>query len=193
MGRRAKFTDDQFLDATGRLVAQQGPRAATVAAVAGSLGAPIGSVYHRFDSKEDLLARLWLRTVEDFQAGFLEILRTGDGLGAALHTPRWVRMNPDQAHVLLRHRREEFLSKEWTNEVKDRAERVGNELHTGINEFCRNHYGNVSKSNLRKTAFVLMDIPFAAVKRHLETGETPPDMVEGLIRDTYRALMGSAP
>jgi AcrR family transcriptional regulator len=193
MGRKAKFTDDQFLDATCRLVAQHGPGATTVAAVAGSVGAPIGSVYHRFASKEDLLARLWLRTVEEFQRGFLEILRTNDGLRAALYTPTWIRANPDKALVLLLHRREEFLSKNWTAEVRRTAEWLGNELHTGIREFCKRAYGEVSQANLRRSAFVLIDVPYAAVKRHLEIRETPPVMVDGLIEDTYRSVMGSVP
>ena len=59
------------MDAAMRLVAEGGPNAATVAGIAGALGAPVGSIYHRFKSRDLLLARLWIRTVKRFQVGFL--------------------------------------------------------------------------------------------------------------------------
>ena len=57
--------------------------AATMAAVAASLDAPIGSLYHRFNSKEELLARLWLRTAERFQEGISPCAPKCEGGGRA--------------------------------------------------------------------------------------------------------------
>ena len=37
---------------------------------------------------------------------------------------------------------------------------------------------------------MLMDVPYAAVKRHLEHGDAPPDLVDEMIESTYRAVMG---
>ncbi len=190
MGRRSKFSRDQFLDSTCRLVAKHGPEAVTVAAVAKNLGAPTGSVYHRFGSKEEILARLWLRTVELFQDGFLGVLGTGDGVSAALYTPQWVRANTEEARVLLLHRREEFFSQDWNDEIRDRAERLARNLDDGLREFTRWTLGCDSESNLRKTTFVLIDVPYAAVRRHLERGEAPPDIVDEMIESAYRAVMG---
>jgi AcrR family transcriptional regulator len=190
MGRQPKFSRDQILDSTCRLIAQHGPEPVTVAAIATELGAPTGSIYHRFRSKEEILAGLWLRIVDLFQEGFLEALRTHHGVTAALHTPRWVRAHPAEARVLLLHRREEFLSPEWTDEIRDRAERLANDLDEGLREFTMRSFGSVSRANLRKTTFVLIDVPYAAVRRHLEHGETPPDVVEEMIEATYYAVMG---
>ena len=69
MPRPAKFTEDQILDSALRLVAEGGPGAATIAGIAGLLGAPVGSIYHRFRSRDLLLARFWIRTIKDFQKG----------------------------------------------------------------------------------------------------------------------------
>jgi AcrR family transcriptional regulator len=71
MGRPAKFNTEQILDATAQLVAEGGPGLATVAGIAERLGAPTGSIYHRFNSRDLLLARLWFRTVRRAQEGFV--------------------------------------------------------------------------------------------------------------------------
>ena len=44
MGRSAKFDEEQILDAALGIVARDGPGAATMAAIAAALGAPIGSI-----------------------------------------------------------------------------------------------------------------------------------------------------
>jgi AcrR family transcriptional regulator len=63
MGRRALYSADQILDAARDLAAQSGPAAVTIAALGSALGgAPSGSLYHRFASRNELLGRLWLRT-----------------------------------------------------------------------------------------------------------------------------------
>src|ERR1700760_4539391 len=55
------------------------------------LNAPVGSFYYRFASRDLLLGELWLQTVLAFQEGVTVALDAGDGLGAVLHTPGWVR------------------------------------------------------------------------------------------------------
>src|SRR5438105_1346600 len=106
---RPKFADRDFLDAALAIAAERGPLAATVGAIAERLGAPVGSFYHRFPSRDVLLGELWLRTVLDFQQGITAALDAGDGLRAALHTPQWVRTHLDEARVLLLYNRDDFL------------------------------------------------------------------------------------
>src|SRR5438874_5907366 len=86
---RPKFANEDFLDAALAIAAEHGPPAVTVGAISERLGAPVGSFYHRFASRDLLLGELWLRTVVDFQQGITAALDEGDGLGAALHTPAW--------------------------------------------------------------------------------------------------------
>jgi AcrR family transcriptional regulator len=118
--RPAKFDEDQILDAALRLVADGGPNAATIAAIADALGALVGSIYHLFRSRDLLLAKLWIRTVKRFQAGFLRALEADDldaaALGAALHNLEWTREHPDEARVLLLYRRED-LAERWPEEL----------------------------------------------------------------------------
>ena len=59
---------------------QPNESAVTVASVTQHLGAPIGSFYHRFASRDVLLAELWLTTVLAFQEGFVAAIEISDGL-----------------------------------------------------------------------------------------------------------------
>lgn len=74
MPRPPRFDADELLDAAVLLAAAGGPAAVTMSAVAQTVGAPSGSVYHRFPGRPALLAEVWLRTVEDFQEGYLAAL-----------------------------------------------------------------------------------------------------------------------
>ena len=66
-----KHDSDGILDAARTLVLRDGPRAASVAAIARESGAPVGTLYHRFGSRDAVLAAAWLRALERFQAGAL--------------------------------------------------------------------------------------------------------------------------
>lgn len=189
MGRKARFTKNQFLEAALRLLAGRGPSGVTMNAVAGLTGAPIGSVYHRFLSRDVLLAEIWLRVVESFQREFLLKLEQGDGLGAALHTPRWTRKHPKEGRVLLRYRREDLTRGDWPDDVKEQAIKVVQELNAGIRAFVQKKFGRITKRNLNRTVFALIDMPHAAVRRFLEAGEVPPAYVNEFIRDVYNAVL----
>jgi len=188
MGRKAHFKRDEFIDAAMRMVAEKGPGALTVSALASGMKAPIGSVYHRFPSRDVLLAQLWIRIVESFQRGFLASLEH-DGLSAALYTVGWVREHPEEARVLLLHRREELVSGPWPVHLKDDAARLTQQLDEGIRCFTIKHFGRLSNEALRRTAFALRDVPLAALRPHVERGEQPPGFVGQLVRETYLAVM----
>src|SRR5260370_24347053 len=67
MGRLRLYTSDQILDGARGLVLGEGVAAATIGNIARASGAPAGSIYYRFDSRETLLAELWIRAVERAQ------------------------------------------------------------------------------------------------------------------------------
>ncbi len=77
MGRNARFSSDRILTAALELLAERGPEGVTMSAISRQTGAPIGSIYHRFPSRDLILALLWLDVVESFQDGFLETLASG--------------------------------------------------------------------------------------------------------------------
>jgi len=190
MGRQAKYTDGQFLDAALSLAAKRGPEAITIADIADYVGAPIGSVYHRFPSRELLMARLWLRTVQSFQDGFLELLAEGKAREAVLYTPRWVREHFEDAVVLLLYRREEFFGETWPAEITKDARLLMRGLDEGIIDFTISRFGGVSEEMLQRTVLALIDVPYAAVRRYLQQGVKPPEFIDGMIEHVSRIIMG---
>jgi AcrR family transcriptional regulator len=187
--KRALFHRPDFLAAARTLASEQGPATVTVDSVTQRLKAPKGSFYYRFDSRDALLAELWLSTILDFQEGLFAALDSGDGLRAALHIPVWARSHLDDARLLLLYNRHDFVQGEWPEAlrraVKDQADR----LKAGISRFARQAFGRTTAVELRCATFVLVEAPGAAVKEHISHREPPPPLVDELITKTYHAIV----
>lgn len=188
MGRKPYFERDDFINAALDIVSETGPGSLTIAALAARTRAPVGSVYHRFSSREVLLAELWVRIAESFQQGFLAAL-SRDGLEAALYTARWARGHLNEGRVLLLYRREELVAGNRPQDVKEHAANIARELEKGLVSFTKRHFGSANKENLRRAVFALIDVPLAAVKTHLQKGERPPQFLDDLIRKSFGAVM----
>lgn len=193
MPRPAKFDEDQILDAALRLVAEGGPGAATIAGIAGLLGAPVGSIYHRFESRDLLLARLWIRTVKRFQGGFIEALRAADldqaALGAALYNVQWTREHLEQARVMLLYRRED-LAEKWPEELGEELAALNADVEGAMRDHALRRYGEGGGAEaLRRVVFAVVDVPYAAGRRHLINGEPPPPLVDELVTETLRRVL----
>src|SRR2546421_13079646 len=134
---RPKFNDGDFLDAALAVAAEQGPTAVTVGSIAARLKPPIGSFYHRFASRDVLLGELWLRTVLDFQHGITAALDAGDGLGAALHTPAWVRLHLAEARLLLLYHRDDFVQGGWPPSLRDGVAAQTERMEAGFSRFAQ--------------------------------------------------------
>src|SRR6202166_4135620 len=120
---RASFDSADFLTAARDLAAQSGPAAVTVLSITERLGAPSGSFYYRFASRDVLLAELWLATALAFQQGFVAAIKRGEGLAAALHTPAWVRAHGGDARFFLLYHRDDFVQGVWPPALKSRVAR----------------------------------------------------------------------
>jgi len=101
MGRPSSLRDETVFAGVGALMAGGG--SLTLQALVERTGVSVGSLYHRYGSREAMLARAWLAAVRAFQARFLEALEGGSsdaGERAALATPRFCRAEPDLAVLL---------------------------------------------------------------------------------------------
>jgi AcrR family transcriptional regulator len=185
-----------MLAAATRLAASGGPEAVTIAAISAATGAPVGSIYHRFESRDVLVAEAWLSTMEGFQVGYLEALGTrpdlGSGLQAALHIPAWVREHPAAARILLLHRREDFLGPDQPPAVALRALDLNAGVTARIGAFARAVLGSDSEEAVGRAWYALASAPTGAVERYIAAGLRPPDLVDELVRETYAAVMAEA-
>ena len=192
MSRPVEHDPDGMLDAALVLLREGGPRAVTMTAVAEATGAPSGSVYHRFPSRDALVAALWMRTVEAFQERFVAELAGGseDAVDAALRAVRWslgwVRANPDDARLLLLYRREDLASAEWPEDLARRAARLARRFDDEVRGFAARLRGADAQA---RAWFALADLPTAAVRRHLANGKKVPREVDGLLEQAVRAVL----
>lgn len=79
---RSRVTQNRIFTEGARLLAEGGPEALTVAAVARAAGVSVGSVYRRFGDKERLLRAILARFTEEYRVEFGRRVSDG-GLSAA--------------------------------------------------------------------------------------------------------------
>jgi len=185
----AHFKHADFLDAARELAAELGPAGVTVDLVNERLKAPKGSFYYRFASRDLLLGELWLTAALAYQEGFVAAIEAGDGLKAALHMPAWVRLNLDDARLLLLYSRHDFVQGEWPAPLKKAVADQARRFETCLERFAREALGSTEPQKIRIAQFVLVDVAMGAVGPHLRRRETPPLLIDELIRDTYRAIV----
>jgi AcrR family transcriptional regulator len=185
----AKFSQEDFLAAALAIGAEQGLPAVTVASISQRLKSPTGSFYHRFASRDVLLGELWLRAVLDFQQGISTAFDAGDGLQAALHTPVWVRANPDSGRLLLLYDRKDFVHGEWPHELRERVEKMTQRMEARSRRWAQLIFGRDGRTEIRLAQFLISELPVAVVRQHLVRGEPPPPLVDRIIRTTYRAVI----
>ena len=142
MPRPAKYDENGILKAAATIAASRGPGAATIAAIAHAIGAPSGSIYHRFHTRDELLGRLWLDKAAFFQDRWTKALAVSSdaeqaGLAAALSLPRTVREDFNGARILLLHRREDFLSEAWPADMKSEAARLKGQVEHSLEQITR--------------------------------------------------------
>jgi AcrR family transcriptional regulator len=193
MPRPAKHNQASILAAAASIVSARGPSAATITAIGTAIGAPNGSIYHRFRSRDELLGRLWLTKAEFFQNRWAEALKRPDprqaGLEAALSLPRAVREDPKGARIMLLHRREDFLSNGWPREMQKEAERLGNQVEDALADVTRRLFGRNTVSARQVATFAVLDLPFSTVRRFVAAGKPPPPLVDDLIVSAYLAVI----
>ena len=191
MGRPASYSTEALVAAGVDLFAGGGARALTMSAVARATGAPSGSVYHRFPDRPALLAAVWLNTVAAFQDGYRQAVgdepTVADAVRAAEWVVDWCRTNPGPATVLQAGERA-FEPDSWTVESRRELtafkEQQARELRALVARISR-------QTGLPRDQahFVLIELPLAAVRRHLAAGEPPPPRVRTLVRDLSRAIL----
>jgi AcrR family transcriptional regulator len=184
-----KFSQKDFFAAAVAIASTQGPAAVTIASITARLRAPTGSFYHRFASRNALLGELWLRTVLDFREGINAALNASDGLGAALHTPAWVRAHLDSARLLLLYDRRDFVQGEWPEELREQVAEMTQRMEAGSLRQARAIFGKDGPEEVRLAQFLIAEVPVAAVRQHLVRCEQPPPLVDRIIRTTYRAVV----
>src|SRR5215211_7681414 len=167
-----------MLDAARDLLLQDGSRAATVEAIAAASGAPIGSIYHRFGSRDELITRLWMRAVYRSQASFVAAIEEPDpreaAIAAALSIIDFCREHPADAQLLASFGREDLIVATPEGTLADELRELNRPVERAVSDLARRLYGKRTRAALDRTLLAVFDLPYGAARRHLVAGVRLP-------------------
>lgn len=163
MPRTRIHRDDVVLDATTDVVLSRGARAATIDAIASASGAPVGSLYHRFGSREGVLRAVWERAIGNFHRAYIpsevpgpDPIATGVGMAEAVLA--FATERPAEAQLLIALRPADLLDR------PEELAQLNAAAAAAVAEMARAL--DVSGERVR---MALVDLPYGSVRRHLST------------------------
>ena len=188
-----KHDTDRILDAARALVLRDGPRAASVAAIARESGAPAGTLYHRFGSRDKVLAAAWLRALERFQQAALAAAAVPDPLEAAVamagahvtFAGEW----PEDARLLLTVRRDDLLDADPGHGFRARLDAINAPLETAVARLTESLSGRTDRRSSDAVVRAVVDLPNAAIRRHLRDGGPLPSWLATDVAAAARTLL----
>ncbi|WP_323762374.1 TetR/AcrR family transcriptional regulator [Maricaulis sp.] len=186
MGRPSSFLDDTVFAAVANCLVEQGE--VRLQAVTATAGVSTGSIYHRFGSREGLMAAAWLDAVEAFQERFLVALAAGTreaGLAAALATPAFCREEVARALILTMGRRAEMMSDKAPAEMRARLDQINGQGKAGLERFAFEQ-----RLPLQRVRLALIGVPLGAVRLYLPD-KAVPEGVDDDIRLAVSALLAA--
>jgi len=193
MPRNTIHASEEILDATRGLLLDEGAAAATVNGIAQRSGAPVGSLYHRFGSRDELIAQLWIRAVRRSQAPFLAAVTGAQPHEAivrgALSIYDFVAQHPDDARLLLAFRRKDLLREASSPQLVAELGKLNHAVDAAVRKLAGDHFGKADREALEQIWFAVFDIPHAAVRRHLLAGKPFPRALRGNIEAAVRAVL----
>jgi AcrR family transcriptional regulator len=193
MPRPQVHPTDAMLDAARDLLLEDGSRSATIERIADASGAPTGSIYHRFGSRDELIARLWMRAVYRSQASFLTALEEPDAkqaaLAAALSIIEFCEEHPADARLLVSFRRDDLIRSAPQGPLVDELAELNRPIERAVVDLARQLYGTRSRSALDRTLMVVFDLPYGAARRYLIAGTRLPTRLRGDVTAAVNAVL----
>jgi AcrR family transcriptional regulator len=195
---RQVFSTDAILDAARELIVDRGVRGATVEAIARGAGVPIGSIYHRFDSVGELIARTWLRAVERSQRRALAVpvsieepLASAEAVALAMYDHCLA--EPQDTLLLDRLGRADLLAMNL-GPLRAELEVVNERVEALMASLARALYGRADARTRDLVLLGLVDLPHGFAQRQLISGAPAPAR-RALLPAAVRAVLdtGGAP
>lgn len=212
-----KHDTDRILDAARTIALRDGPRATSVAAIAEESGAPAGTLYHRFGSRDRILQQAWLRALGRFHD---EVLGAGDGLaddriaadrvaddriaaggtatggrdpvevGVAMAAAaiRFSRASLDDARLLAAVRRSDLLDGGADPDFEARLAAMNAPLEAALDGIARG-LGHTGARAREVVIAAVVDLPGAAIRRHARDDTAMPRWLEDVVATNARRLL----
>ena len=197
MGRPELHSGTRILDDARTLVLDRGASAATIAAIAAASSAPAGSVYHRFGSRDSLLAELWMRAALRAQAHLLTAVESADtpmdaAVAGGMSVFDFAADAGDDARLLASMRREDLIRSPLPPELDARLRDLNQPVQRVIARLAREICDTRSTAATNLIALAVIDIPHGAVRRYLIAGSSPPRTLRPHVERSIRAVLDAA-
>lgn len=199
MARPRLHSLDDLLDVAEQLVTSGDPAGLTLRGLATSAGVSNGTIYHAFRSKEDLLARLWLRASsrlgDSMRAALESAARAGDGNGVeavvavALAPVEFVRRFPASAQLFFTQRRDQLFSTELPPGVAAELGTTHERFTELLIVLARGVWNRGDRDAVEAIAVCVVDIPSGILRRALLDGRSPEDATGRRIDAAVRAIL----
>ena len=178
MGRLRLYTSDQILDGARGLVLGEGIAAATISNIARASGAPPGSIYYRFDSRETLLAELWIRAVERAQRHCIAAVEaagepTEAVVAGGLSIFGFVLSEPADAQLLVSMRRTDLIRSPLPPPLAERLRALNRPLEHLIDRLAGQFFGQSLRLKYSKNPDATSVTAPSAFERPAGTSSAP--------------------
>jgi AcrR family transcriptional regulator len=192
-----KHETDVILDATRALVLADGPRAASVAAIAKASGAPAGTLYHRFGNRDGVVIAAWLRALERFQERALAAA-ADPGCETALQSATamavaaigFARELADDARLLLTIRPGDLIDGQPDAAFRETLATMNAPLAARVRALAEDLYATSDPRAVDAVNRAVSDLPYAVVRRHAYD-DPLPDWLEADVAAAAGAVLHS--
>jgi AcrR family transcriptional regulator len=196
MGRPELHSAGSILD--GARTAVLADSSATITQIAATSGAPAGSIYHRFGSRDSLLAEMWIRAVGRSQDRFIAAIDSTEdpfnaAVAAGLSIFDFANHECEDARLLISLRREQLIRSPLPPNLASRLHNLNQPVESAITRLARSLYGTASRGRRQQVALAVIDIPYGAIRRFLIADTPPPESLRPLVQHAMCATLGSDP
>lgn len=189
MGRLRQFQPVEIHKGLCNILRTYGFGGFSMQAVAAHLGIPIGSLYHRYPSKTDMVADLWVSVIESFQEEFAQTLRSEKdpregGQRAAVFVAKWMEREPEFAYLLSNVRREDLNHDRWDSLHRQREKKLQLQLKKLWVDWSTAAFKTKpTAEDVFRVKSVIVDIPLAVCKPFI--GKKFPEYIFEFIQESY--------
>jgi AcrR family transcriptional regulator len=189
---RTRHSTDSILDAARRIVVQHGTRAATLEEIVRESGAPTGSIYYRFGSVDQLLARLWLRAARRSHAIVQEVRSddpTESVVAGAIALYEMCLREPEDAFLLSSFKPSDFLEGALDDELREELQNVNVPVEESLSETGAAIFGDAAPSSTAVVIFALTDLPFAFARHQISRPGRPDSEWRATLEECVRSCL----
>jgi AcrR family transcriptional regulator len=192
---------DDLLDVAEQVVTEGGPSGLTLRRLASAAGVSNGSIYHAFSSKDELLARIWLRAAQRFL--HMQVRRVDAALAdentsgpevdavvlAALSPVVFAARYPAAARLFFMQRRDQLVTGELPAWLVEQLESVQTQFSDLLVRLADSLWQRHDRVAVETIATCLVDLPGGLLRRQLESAHGLDPHAEPRIAAATRAIL----